>query len=152
MILPDPAGPDRHPRDWAGRVTQKGGLLQGFQILVVDDDEDARELLHTVLEYCGAEVLSAASALGALAALGNRRPDVIVCDLVMPDDDGYALIRALRTRAAVRSVPVIALTGYAFVHAAEEALSAGFSAYLKKPVEVWDLCRTIARLGRPADA
>jgi CheY-like chemotaxis protein len=127
------------------------GLLQGLTILVVDDDEDARALLHTVLEYSGAEVVSAASARGALAALaalGPRRPDVIIADLVMPGDDGYALIRAMRTRASVRGVPMIALTAYAFAHSADEVLSAGFNAYLKKPVELWELCRTVARLGR----
>ena len=124
------------------------GLLQGLKILVVDDDEDARALLHAVLEYSGAEVVSAESARGALAALGQRRPDVIIADLVMPGDDGYALIRAMRTRASVRSVPMIALTAYAFAHSADEVLSAGFNAYLKKPVEPWELCRTVARLGR----
>jgi len=123
-------------------------LLQGLRILVVDDDEDARTLLHTVLEYAGAEVVSAASARGALAGLGQRRPDVIICDLVMPGDDGYALIRAMRTRASVRSVPMIALTAYTFANSADEVLSAGFNAYLKKPVEPWELCRTVARLGR----
>ena len=124
------------------------GLLKGLRILVVDDDEDARALLHAVLEYSGAEVVSAESARGALAALGERRPDVIIADLVMPGDDGYALIRAMRTRASVRSVPMIALTAYAFAHSADEVLSAGFNAYLKKPVEPWELCRTVARLGR----
>jgi len=124
------------------------GLLKGLRILVVDDDEDARALLHAVLEYSGAEVVSAESARGALAALGSRRPDVIIADLVMPGDDGYALIRAMRTRASVRSVPMIALTAYAFAHTADEVLSAGFNAYLKKPVELWELCRTVARLAR----
>ena len=124
------------------------GLLQGLRILVVDDDEDARALLHAVLEYSGAEVVCAESARGALAALGQRRPDVIIADLVMPGDDGYALIRAMRTRSSVRSVPMIALTAYAFAHSADEVLSAGFNAYLKKPVEPWELCRTVARLGR----
>ena len=127
-------------------------LLHGVQILVVDDDAGARELLHAVLEYCGAQVLSADSARGALASLGRNRPDVIVCDLVMPGDDGYALMRALRTRAAVRTVPVLALTAYAVAHAAEDALAAGFTAYLRKPVEPWELCRTIDRLRRPPEA
>jgi CheY-like chemotaxis protein len=127
-------------------------LLRGVHVMVIDDDEDARELLHAVLVYCGAEVLSAESARGALAALGRIQPDVIVCDLVMPGDDGYALVRALQTRAAVRDVPVIALTAYAHAHAADEAIAAGFSAYLKKRIEPWDLCRAIDRLRRPGAA
>jgi CheY-like chemotaxis protein len=132
------------------RPSLDAALLRGVQVMVIDDDDDARELLHAVLEYCGAHVMSAESARGALAGLARIRPDVIVCDLVMPGDDGYALVRALRTRAAVRSVPVIALTAYGFAHAPEDALAAGFSAYLKKPVEPWELCRTIDRLRRPA--
>ena len=124
------------------------GLLRGVQIMVVDDDENARELLHAVLEYCGAHVRSAGSARGALSSLDRIRPDVIVCDLVMPGDDGYAFLRAVQTRRAVQGVPVIALTAFAAAHAAEEALAAGFSAYLKKPVEPWALCRTIDRVRR----
>jgi CheY-like chemotaxis protein len=123
-------------------------LLARLTILVVDDDMDARELLHTVLEYCGARVVCAESARGALSMLGQQRPDVIVTDLVMPGDDGYALLRALRTREAVRDVPVVALTGFAFAHGANEALAAGFDAYLKKPVEPLDLCRTLADVHR----
>lgn len=128
------------------------GLLRGRHVLVIDDDDDARDLLHAVLEYCGASVMSAESARAALATLGRLRPDVVVCDLVMPGDDGYALLRALRTRAAVRTVPVIALTAYGFAHESAEALSAGFDAYLKKPLEPWQLCRTIDDLCRAASA
>ena len=122
-------------------------LLQGVQVLVVDDDEDARDLLHAVLQYCGAQVLAAPSSRRALAALDHMRPHVIICDLVMPGDDGYAFVRALRTRASVRTVPVIALTAYGFAHGAEDALAAGFDAFLKKPVEPWRLCSAIAALG-----
>ena len=117
-----------------------------MQILVVDDDDEARELLHAVLEYCGAQVLDAASPRRALATLDRIRPHVIVCDIVMPGDDGYAFVRAVRTRAQLRGVPIVALTAYGFAHAAEEVLAAGFSAYLKKPIEPWKLCRTIAGL------
>jgi CheY-like chemotaxis protein len=131
------------------RPSLETDLLRGTQIMVVDDDDDARELLHAVLEYCGAEVLVAESAPHALASLSRIRPDVIVCDIVMPGSDGYALLRALRTRSAVRDVPVVALTGYGSAHAAEDALAAGFDAYLKKPVEPWELCRVVHRLRRP---
>lgn len=134
------------------RASLDVGLLQGVHVLVVDDDDDARDLLHAVLQYCGATVLGVESTRSALAALGRLRPDVVVCDLVMPGDDGFALVRAMNTRAVLRNVPVIALTAYAFAHAPEEALSAGFSAFLTKPVEPWELCRTIARLSRPASA
>ncbi len=134
------------------RSVPETDLLRGAYVMVIDDDADARELLQAVLAYCGAEVLSAESARGALAQLGRVQPDVIICDLVMPGDDGFALVRALRTRAAMRDVPVIALTAYGFAHAAEDALAAGFDAYLRKPVQPWDLCRTIAQLRRSGAA
>jgi diguanylate cyclase len=123
-------------------------LLRGVQVLVIDDDDEARDLLRAVLEYCGAQVVSAESTRAGLAALGRIRPDVIVCDLVMPNEDGYALVRALRGRESVADVPVVALTAYAFAHGAHEALEAGFTAYLKKPVEPWELCRVIDGLRR----
>jgi CheY-like chemotaxis protein len=121
-------------------------LLRGVQVLVIDDDDEARDLLRAVLEYCGAQVVAAESARAGLAALSRVRPDVVVCDVVMPGEDGYALVRALRTRANVATVPVVALTAYAFAHGASETLEAGFDAFLKKPVEPWELCRTIDRL------
>ena len=127
-----------------------GTVLQGVQILVVDDDDDARDLLHAVLEYCGAQVFAASSTRRALATLDQVRPHVILCDLVMPGGDGYALVRAVRSRASLDTVPVVALTAYGFAHGAEEALAAGFSAYLRKPVEPWKLCRTIAAIRRDA--
>jgi CheY-like chemotaxis protein len=130
------------------RASLDTALLQNVQILVVDDDESARELLHAVLEYCGAHVTSAGSARGALASLDRMRPDVILCDILMPGADGYAFIRALGTRRAVADTPVIALTAFASPEAADGAYAAGFRAYLKKPVDPWALCRTIDRVRR----
>jgi CheY-like chemotaxis protein len=134
------------------RSAVEPGLLRGVQVLVIDDDSDARELLAAVLEYCGAHVVSAESARAGLAVLGRSQPDVVVCDLVMPGDDGYALIRTLRARERERRVPVIALTAYGFAYGAEEVLAAGFDAFLRKPVEPWELCRTVDRLRRGGGA
>ncbi len=132
----------------AQRTALDPALLEGVRILVVDDDESARELLHAVLEYCGARVTTAGSASAAIATLERLRPDVIVSDIAMPDHDGYALLRTLRTRSAVADVPVIALTAYASREAATGAYAAGFRAYLRKPVDPWDLCRTIDHVRR----
>jgi CheY-like chemotaxis protein len=123
-------------------------LLRGVQVLVIDDDDEARELLRAVLEYCGAQVVAVESARAGLATLTRIRPDVILCDLVMPNEDGYALVRALRARESVGNIPVIALTAYAFAHGPDETAAAGFTEYLKKPVEPWELCRTVDRLRR----
>ncbi|HYE91926.1 MAG TPA: response regulator [Terriglobales bacterium] len=130
------------------RSTIEPDLLRGIQVLVVDDDAEARTLFASVLEYFGAQVVAVGSARAALTALDRVTPHAIVCDIVMPADDGFALLRALRTRTAVREVPVIALTGYSAVHAAEDALAAGFEAYLRKPVEPAELCRVVARVRR----
>lgn len=125
-------------------------LLRGVHVLVVDDDEDARELLHAVLQYCGAQVVAVESAGEALTAVSRMRPDVILSDIVMPGQDGFALVRSLRKRETLRHVPVVALTAYAFAHDPEAVLAAGFTAYLEKPVEPWELCRTVDRLRRHA--
>jgi CheY-like chemotaxis protein len=124
-------------------------LLRGVHIVVIDDDDEARDLLQAVLAYCGAEVITANSARGGLDALGRIRPDVIVCDVVMPGDDGYALVRALQTLSAVRDVPIIALTAHG-VGDADGGFAAGFAAYLKKPIEPWALCRTILEVAGAA--
>src|SRR2546427_13242254 len=77
-------------------------LLDGVHVLVVDDDEDAREAVAAVLQSCGAEGVAAAGAAGALESLQRARPDVIVSDISMPAMDGHQLIRCLRTLHAER--------------------------------------------------
>jgi CheY-like chemotaxis protein len=133
----------------APRPSLDADLLRGVHVMVVDDDDDARELFHAVLECCGAEVVAVESATEALRTLPTVRADVIVSDIVMPGQDGYALLRSLRRQETWRDVPVLALTAYGLAHHHEAVLAAGFTAYLKKPVEPWDLCRAVDRLRRP---
>jgi CheY-like chemotaxis protein len=124
--------------------------LAGIHVLVVDDDPDARLLMRTVLEYCGALVSPVASAREALRVLERVVPDVILSDISMPEDDGYWLIRQVRALPADRggAVPAIALTAHGHVHGPERTLSAGFHGHLRKPVDPWELCRTLASLVR----
>jgi PAS domain S-box-containing protein len=118
--------------------------LAGLRVLVVDDEPDARELLAAILDRAGAEVRVAASADEALTALEPAPADVIVSDIGMPDTDGYAMIRAIRTRQI--ATPALALTAYARYEDRQQALGAGFQAFVAKPVDPRELVRLVAAL------
>jgi signal transduction histidine kinase/ActR/RegA family two-component response regulator len=120
--------------------------LQGAQILVVDDDQDALDMLTLVLTEAGAAVRTAASATEALALLRWIRPDVLVSDLAMPDEDGYSLIRNLRAieRESGRETPAVALTAYVRVQDRARAQAAGFNVFVEKPVDPQELIAVLA--------
>ena len=127
-------------------------LLGGLRLLVVDDEPDARDAIGAVLASAGASVASAGNVREAMAAIHRAPPDVIVSDIAMPVEDGFTLIRELRTRmpAGAPRIPVLALTAYAGEHAGERVAEAGFDAYLTKPVEAAKLVHTVAALARTA--
>ena len=122
--------------------------LTGLEVLVVDDEADARELITAVLVSYGAKVRSAASADEAVRALHERLSDVLISDIGMPTEDGYALIRRLRALPAERGgkIPAGALTAYASAEDHRRALEAGFQAHLTKPVEPAHLAMLVATL------
>jgi CheY-like chemotaxis protein/nitrogen-specific signal transduction histidine kinase len=122
--------------------------LQGLHVLVVDDDEDARHLIKTVLEQCEAQVTVVASAAAALRALQDSRPDVLVSDLGMPEEDGYSLISKVRSLPPEQggSIPAAALTAYARVEDRMRVLRSGFQIHLPKPVEPAELVAVVANL------
>ena len=122
--------------------------LVGVQVLVVDNDPEACELLATILGYCGALVTTATSAEAALVRIGHLVPDVVVCDIVMEVHDGYWFLSTLRSQPGGADLPVIAVTGYDDVHRAERTLSAGFTAHLRKPIDPWELARLVGTLTR----
>ena len=111
--------------------------LDGLRVLVVDDEPDARELLGVLLETSGVEVALASSAAEALTALASFDADVVISDIGMPVEDGYSLIRSIRTLADEdkRNVPAIALTAYARNEDRTRALVEGFNHHMTKPVE-----------------
>jgi signal transduction histidine kinase len=121
-------------------------LLAGVRVLVVEDDEDTRELLVRALERGGAQVEEAGSVAEALAALDCRLPDVLVSDIGMPGEDGYSLIRKLRARERGAELPAAALTAYARNEDRVQALQAGFNAHIAKPVDPTELVQIVARL------
>ncbi len=115
--------------------------LRGTQILLVDDDQDALDIMTLVLTEAGAAVRTAASATEAMALLRWIQPDVLVSDLAMPDEDGYSLIRNLRAieRASGRETPAVALTAYVRVQDRARAVAAGFNVFVEKPVDPEEL-------------
>jgi signal transduction histidine kinase/CheY-like chemotaxis protein len=121
--------------------------LDGVRVLVVDDEEDARELVSTLLSASGAEVETASSAAEAYERMMRTPPHVLVSDVGMPGEDGYALIRRMRAAGAPLSrVPAVALTAYASGEDARRAVLAGFHTHLPKPAEPSVLTAVVASL------
>jgi PAS domain S-box-containing protein len=120
--------------------------LDGLHVLVVDDEPDGRELLKSVLETCHARVSVAKSAAEALQIFARDRPEVLVSDIGMPDEDGYSLIRKLRALPKTQGgdVPAVALTAYAQLSDRTRALMAGFHNHVSKPAEPQELIAVVA--------
>jgi CheY-like chemotaxis protein/anti-sigma regulatory factor (Ser/Thr protein kinase) len=122
--------------------------LEGLHVLVVDDEEDARTLLSAVLVNCGARVRTAASVREALEELKRSRFDVLLSDIGMPEEDGYALIRKVRRlpKEEGGQIPAAALTAYARAEDRLKALRSGFKMHVVKPVEPAELVTVVANL------
>jgi signal transduction histidine kinase len=120
--------------------------LTGTRVLVVDDQPDERQLFEFVLQHAGAEVRTASSAAQAVTTVASWRPDVLVSDIAMPEEDGYALLNKLRLRHA--DLPAIAVTAHARQEDRERALRAGFNLYVAKPVDPARLTEAVASLVR----
>jgi PAS domain S-box-containing protein len=134
----------------AGPVPAASNVLAGLRALVVDDDPDATELSRYLLESRGASVVTCGSAGEALHELSTDRYDVLVADIGMPEQDGMALVRAVRSLppgTGNRDIPAIALTAYSGVRERDEALAAGFTAHLGKPVDPEQLIELVASSG-----
>jgi CheY-like chemotaxis protein len=124
--------------------------LDGVTVLIAEDDLDAREVFRLILEAAGAKVEAVGSVAGALRALDDVRPDVLISDIGMPDQDGFALIRHIRAREVDGGhLPAIALTGYVTPEYATRLREAGFDVYMPKPAEPDDLLARVASLARP---
>ena len=128
--------------------------LAGVHVLLVDDEDDGREMLAMILLDRGARVAQAASAEAALQLLDDVAPTVLVSDIGMPRVDGYEFIRRVRklTKAAVRQIPAIALTAFARPEDVAKARHAGFDLYMSKPVNPAELVSSILQLKIRSDA
>ena len=131
-------------------ITTLEGLpsLEGLKVLVVDDEADTRELIREVLKECGSEVVVCASVEEALVALEEHKPDILISDLGMPDEDGYSLISKIRALPSDRGghIPAAALTAYARTEDRLRVLRSGFQFHLPKPVDSAELVTVVASL------
>ncbi|WP_017651466.1 PAS domain S-box protein [Fortiea contorta] len=122
--------------------------LKGKRVLIVDDEQDMRDLISFTLEQAGADVVTVTNALEALTALAQFQPDILLSDIGMADMDGYMLLRQVRTLPPDQGgqVPAIALTAYAGEFDQKQALQAGFQQHLSKPIEPEALIRAVNKL------
>jgi PAS domain S-box-containing protein len=129
---------------------ERPNQLRGLRVLIVDDDDDARDVLRAVLEQCGSSVLSAASVEQAFAMLVRESPDVLISDIGMPGQDGYDLIKRVRALPVTGggNIPAAALTAYSRVEDRRRVLSSGYSMHIPKPVEPAELVAAVAALAR----
>jgi len=124
--------------------------LVGIRVLIVEDDDDARELLVMILENAGCVVTATSSAKEALERLRDAQPQAIISDICMPSEDGYSLMRRIRARGRPEGgdVPSIALTACTAAVDRRNALEAGFTMHLSKPARAEELLATVRNLTR----
>lgn len=140
------SAPEGGPSDGCSRHDAR--QFAGVTIVAIDDDPDARELMGTTLSTYGANVIVAASVPEGLDAVRRHQPDLILTDLAMPGEDGYAFIRKLRhlEPAHLRRIPAVALTAYVRPEDRRRLLAAGYQAHLAKPFDLDQLTATAAAL------
>jgi PAS domain S-box-containing protein len=149
VVHTDDEKPRVHPRGFSGiEAHLDHPSLAGITVLAVDDEPDARQLIKRVLEDCGARVLLAASSEEAIALLRENRPHLIISDIGMPQEDGYAFIRKVRALSDEKggNIPAAALTAFARAEDRTRALRAGFQTHVAKPVEPTELTAVVASL------
>jgi len=148
---PDP-GTREHPKSRAGELPIPVTIsLNNVRVLVVDDDPDARDLLTMLLEAAGATVYAVGSANQGMEQLLTKPIDVLVCDIGMPEMDGYTLMRSIRALDDPQksAVAAVALTAYARLEDRMEAIHVGFQNHLPKPVEASELLAVVRSLATP---
>src|SRR6201991_1007136 len=145
----DPARAEERRREVERRRSRLGAVrLDGVHVLLVEDDDDSRKLLGTMLKRYGARVTSTKSAAEALGVFEGELPDLLISDIGMPDQDGYEFIQKLRALPEDKGgqTPAIALTGYASRKDRERALAAGYQQHIAKPIEQTEMITAIAAL------
>ncbi|MDD5198607.1 MAG: PAS domain S-box protein [Terrimicrobiaceae bacterium] len=148
-VQPEPEKDRLHPRAVRRETEPLPAVsLANVRVLVVDDETDARELMKRLLEMAGATVSTAGSAAEAMESILKSKPDVLVCDIGMPKEDGYSLIRRIREleKSGGNVLPAVALTAYARSEDRTKAIQLGFQNHLAKPVEPDELLAVVSRL------
>jgi CheY-like chemotaxis protein len=144
-----------HPTAQVALLSTARPSLRGLRVLVVDDDRDSLDLVHTILVSLGAEARACASASEGLKVVQEWRPHVLMCDIEMPEEDGYTFIRKVRALDWTQGgkTPALALTAYGRLEDRLRTLSAGYSMHVPKPVDPAELGVIVASLaGRSSDA
>ena len=120
-------------------------------MLIVDDENDTREMIGQALKECGASISMASGAVDAFEILSRSEFDVLLADVAMPDEDGYSLIRRIRASPARRlaAIPAAAVTAHARDDERRDALAAGFQVHVAKPIEPFELAQMVDRLVHP---
>jgi signal transduction histidine kinase len=152
FVVTLPAAPEASAQGSYGASAMEAASLAGVRVLLVEDDQDTRELVARILVERKAVVATAASVDAALEGLASLSPDVLISDISMPEKDGYSLIRELRRSPLHRDLPAVALTAFARPGDRTRALEAGFDRHVTKPVDMGELCATVASLLRERDA
>jgi CheY-like chemotaxis protein len=128
---------------------ERGTALSGLRVLLVDDEADTREVLRALLEVQGANVTAASSAGEALELLRRHPTDVLLADIGMPEQDGYALIEAVRALTTSEAViPAIAVTAYVSSRDRAHAFKAGYGWHVAKPVDPDQLIAVVSAAAR----
>ncbi|HET7436841.1 MAG TPA: ATP-binding protein, partial [Thermoanaerobaculia bacterium] len=122
--------------------------LENLSVLVIDDQPDLRQYISEVLRRAGAKASDAASVREGIAAVERDAPNVVLCDIAMPHEDGFVFIEWMRKQA--RAIPVVAITAFGGENDEERVMAAGFASYIRKPVEPSDLSRAVAGAARRA--
>ena len=149
VTLPNNGRPAEATREAAAEQPESEPRLDGVRVLVVDDEEDARELIGRALEDRGAHISLAANSHDAIQILERDNIDVLLADIAMPGDDGYSLIRQIRSATtSMSSIPAAAVTAHARDEERTRALAAGFQMHLSKPVEPGEIVRTVDHLAQ----
>ena len=109
-------------------------LLQGWDIVVIDDEPDSLEVARFILDFYGANVYTATNGEEGVAVVNEVQPRFIICDLSMPVMDGWGFLQTIQADAHHRDIPIIALTAHAMKGDRNRAIAAGFHNYLTKPL------------------
>ena len=138
----------KQPQEKYRVVLDNFPALDGLRVVVVDDCADTLELIAFILEQCQAQVQTATSVEEAIKAIAQLKPDILISDIGMPDEDGYSLIRQVRTLEADQGKPIlaVALTAFAREEDRTRTLDAGFQMHLPKPIEPAELVAVVANL------
>jgi CheY-like chemotaxis protein len=120
--------------------------LADVRVLLIEDEVDNRNVLATALKQCGAEVQCAGTAATALDLIGRWKPDVLICDIALPDLDGCSLLGKLRAVPERHEIPALALTVLGRPNEQARITAAGFQVFRQKPIDPVDLAHEVSRL------